>query len=108
LLLAVLLVAVTFVEIFPLEVRGPAMSIATMASWLANLFVSSTFPAFSHRVGESNAFYIFCLVTVLSWLFTWGLLPETSGRTLAQIQEIWRERAGVLFKHHHIQESQAP
>lgn len=87
-------------EIYPLEVRGPAMSIATLASWLANLFVSSTFPAFSQGVGESNAFYIFCLITTLSWLFTWALLPETSGRTLDQIQQIWRERADVLFKHH--------
>jgi MFS family permease len=50
-------------EIYPLEVRGPAMSIATLASWLANLFVSSTFPVFSHGVGESNAFYIFGLVS---------------------------------------------
>ena len=87
-------------EIYPLEVRGPAMSIATLASWLANLFVSSTFPAFSQGVGESNAFYIFSLISLLSWLFTWALLPETSGRTLDQIQEIWRERAAVLFKHH--------
>jgi MFS transporter, SP family, galactose:H+ symporter len=95
-------------EIYPLEVRGPAMSIATMASWLANLFVSSTFPAFSHGVGESNAFYIFCIVSGLSWLFTWALLPETSGRTLDQIQEIWRERSSVLFKHHHIQQPKEP
>jgi SP family galactose:H+ symporter-like MFS transporter len=94
-------------EIYPLEVRGPAMSIATLASWLANLFVSSTFPAFSHGVGESNAFYIFCLVSILSWLFTWSLLPETSGRTLDEVQEIWRERAAVLFRHHHTQKSKA-
>ena len=90
-------------EIYPLDIRGPAMSLATLASWLANLFVSSTFPAFSQGVGESNAFFIFCLVTVLSWLFTWALLPETSGRTLEQIQTIWRQRADVLFKHHKIQ-----
>lgn len=88
-------------EIYPLEVRGPAMSIATLASWLANLLVSSTFPAFSMGVGEANAFFIFGLVTFLSWLFTFGLLPETSGRTLGDIQTIWRERAAALFSHHH-------
>lgn len=87
-------------EIYPLEVRGPAMSIATLASWLANLLVSSTFPAFSVGVGEANAFFIFGLVTFLSWLFTFGLLPETSGRTLEDIQNIWRERAATLFSHH--------
>lgn len=89
-------------EIYPLDVRGPAMSIATLASWLANLFVSSTFPAFSRGVGEANAFFLFCIVSALSWLFTWALLPETSGRTLEQIQSIWRERAEVLFKHHKV------
>jgi MFS family permease len=88
-------------EIYPVQVRGPAMSLATLASWLANLLVSSTFPAFSTGVGEANAFFIFGLVTLLSWLFTFGLLPETSGRTLDAIQTIWRERAATLFSHHH-------
>ncbi|MFZ4774448.1 MAG: MFS transporter, partial [Terrimicrobiaceae bacterium] len=87
-------------EIYPMEVRGPAMSLATLASWLANLLVSSTFPAFSMGVGEANAFFIFGLVTLLSWLFTFGLLPETSGRTLDDIQAIWRQRASTLFSHH--------
>ncbi len=88
-------------EIYPMDVRGPAMSLATLASWLANLLVSSTFPAFSMGVGEANAFFIFGLVTFLSWLFTFGLLPETAGRTLDDIQTIWRERAATLFPHHH-------
>jgi MFS family permease len=87
-------------EIFPMEVRGSAMSLATLASWLANLLVSSTFPAFSSGVGEANAFFLFGLVTFLSWFFTFGLLPETSGRTLDEIQTIWRERAATLFPHH--------
>lgn len=89
-------------EIYPMQVRGPAMSLATLGSWLANLLVSSTFPAFSLGVGEANAFFIFGLVTFLSWLFTFGLLPETSGRTLDDIQAIWRERAATLFSHHGI------
>ncbi|TSA35998.1 MAG: MFS transporter [Verrucomicrobiaceae bacterium] len=87
-------------EIYPMEVRGPAMSIATLASWFANLLVSSTFPAFSMAVGEANAFFIFGLITFLSWLFTFGLLPETSGRSLAEIQTIWRDHAALLFSHH--------
>ncbi len=78
------------------------MSIATLASWLANLSSPRPSPAFSHDVGESNAFFLFCLISALSWLFTWALLPETSGRTLEQIQSIWRERADVLFKHHKV------
>ncbi|MEI8387093.1 MAG: hypothetical protein WCG76_05800 [Verrucomicrobiota bacterium] len=30
-----------------------------------------------------------------------GLLPETSGRTLDEIQSVWRDRAATLFSHHH-------
>lgn len=86
-------------EIYPMDVRGRAMSIATLASWLANLLVSSTFPAFSADVGEANAFLLFALVTVLSWIFTYGLLPETSGRTLDDIQSVWRNRAATLLRH---------
>lgn len=87
-------------EIYPDAVRGPAVGIATLASWLANFAVSSTFPAFSLAVGEANAFLIFGLITLLAWLFTFGMLPETSGRPLAEIQAIWTERAATLFKHH--------
>jgi len=89
-------------EIFPRNVRGPAMGVATLASWLANFLVSSTFPAFSLAVGEANAFFVFCLIAALSWLFTFGLLPETAGRTLDEIQAIWTERATALFNQHTI------
>lgn len=90
-------------EIYPANVRGPAMGIATLASWLANFAVSSTFPAFSLAVGEANAFFVFGLITALSFLFTFGMLPETAGRKLEEIQAIWQERAATLYKHHTIQ-----
>ncbi len=92
-------------EIYPPAVRAPAMGIATLASWLANFAVSATFPAFSLAVGESNAFFVFCLITSLSFLFTFGMLPETAGRTLEEIQGIWQERASTLYKHHTILKS---
>jgi sugar porter (SP) family MFS transporter len=87
-------------EIYPMQIRGAAMGAATLFSWLANFFVSSTFPALSAGIGEANAFFLFAFVTLFSWLFTWAMLPETGGRTLDEIQEIWKERAATLFKHH--------
>jgi SP family arabinose:H+ symporter-like MFS transporter len=83
-----------------MQIRGAAMGAATLFSWLANFFVSSTFPALSAGIGEANAFFLFAFVTLFSWLFTWAMLPETGGRTLDEIQEIWKERAATLFKHH--------
>lgn len=87
-------------EIYPMQVRGAAMGAATLFSWLANFFVASTFPSLSASIGEANAFFLFAFITVLSWLFTWAMLPETGGRTLDEIQAVWNERAETFFKHH--------
>lgn len=77
-------------EIYPLKIRGLAMSVATMANWAANLVVSLTFLTLTQALGLSATFWTFGLFTVAAWLFVYFLMPETKGRTLEEIQELWR------------------
>ncbi|GGJ82426.1 sugar porter family MFS transporter [Deinococcus aquiradiocola] len=73
-------------EIYPQEVRGRAMSVATMANWGSNLIVALTFPLLIQAAGPSPTFFIYAAVTVLAFVFVLRLVPETKGKTFDQIQ----------------------
>ena len=76
-------------EIYPLRVRGLAMSVATVANWLANLLVTLLFPELVAVIGSSLTFVLFAVLGVASLGFTWRLVPETNGRSLEQIESQW-------------------
>ena len=77
-------------EIYPLTVRGLAMSVATAANWGANLLVAITFLTLIQLAGRPLTFWIYALVGVGAWLFAWRWVPETRGRTLEEIEAHWR------------------
>lgn len=74
-------------EIFPLQLRGRAVSVATMTSWGGNLIVSFTFLSLLKAIGPSYTFWIYAVVGILGLVFVWKLVPETKGRTLEEIEE---------------------
>ncbi|MEM1337605.1 MAG: sugar porter family MFS transporter [Bacteroidota bacterium] len=94
---------VVLAEMFPNNMRSIGMSIAVAVQWAANYLVSQTFPI----VAESEVnlegvwngslpyflfmFFILCII----W-FTHKLLPETKGRTLEEIEDVWNERYGAV------------
>jgi MFS transporter, SP family, xylose:H+ symportor len=84
-------------EIFPNSVRS-AMSIAVAAQWLANLIVSWTFPMMNDNIALTKSFnhgfayWIYAVMGVLSALFIWKLVPETKGKTLEEIEKIWKKK----------------
>ncbi len=77
-------------EIYPLKVRGLAMSIATVANWAANLVVALTFLSLIQAAGRTGAFWVYAGVGVASWVFAYRLVPETRGQSLEEIEAHWR------------------
>ena len=76
-------------EIFPNKIRGRAVAIAVAAQWTANYFISSTYPAMMEfSGGVTYGFY--GLMAVLSALFVWKMVPETKGKTLEEMEAIWK------------------
>lgn len=73
-------------EIFPIDVKGAAGSLATIVSWSSAWVVSYTFN-FMMDWSSSGTFFIFTGINVLSLLFVARLVPETKGRTLEEIQD---------------------
>ncbi len=77
---------VILAEIYPVRIRGRAMSIATMTLWLSNAVVGQTFPWFLETLGASGTFWLFAAITLPVVWFVAKVVPETKGRTLEQIE----------------------
>jgi MFS transporter, SP family, galactose:H+ symporter len=73
-------------EIFPLALRGRAMSLATVANWGFNLIVAVTFLDLVSAFGSANAFLMYALLSVAALIFVVVEVPETKGHTLEQIE----------------------
>ena len=77
-------------EIYPVKIRGLAMSIATVANWGANLIVALTFLTLINAMGRTGTFWLYGIVGVGAWIFAYVLVPETKGRSLEDIEAHWR------------------
>ena len=78
-------------EIFPNKIRGKAVAIAVAAQWAANYFISSTYPAMMEfSSGMTYCFY--GAMSVLSAIFVWKMVPETKGKTLEEMEKLWKKR----------------
>lgn len=83
-------------EMFPNTIRSKAMSLAVAVQWIMNYVVSSTFPLLDRnswlveKFNHSVSFWIFGSMALLSFIFVWQMVPETKGKTLEQMEEIWK------------------
>ena len=77
-------------EMFPNSIRGRAVSVATLALWLACVLVTMTFLTIANALGAAGAFWLYASLCAVTILFVWRLTPETKGRPLEEIQELWR------------------
>jgi SP family xylose:H+ symportor-like MFS transporter len=71
------------------------LGIAVAAQWLANLVVSASFKvldgssALNALFNHGFAYWIYGLMSVLAALFVWRYVPETKGKSLEAIQDLW-------------------
>ncbi|WP_430123442.1 sugar porter family MFS transporter [Paenibacillus chibensis] len=76
-------------EIFPNRVRGIATSIASMALWAADYVVSQAFPPMLASAGPAVTFGLFGIMSLVTVLFTWRVIPETKGKSLEDMEALW-------------------
>jgi SP family galactose:H+ symporter-like MFS transporter len=79
-------------EIFPLALRGRAMSLATVANWVFNLIVSATFLNLVGAIGTAGAFLVYGVLSLAAFAFIVWMVPETKGRSLEQIEATFDSR----------------
>ncbi len=75
-------------EIFPNTIRGKAVAIAVAAQWIANFVVSSTFPSLE-AFSITFTYILYGVMSVLSAIFVWKMVPETKGKTLEDMTKLW-------------------
>jgi sugar porter (SP) family MFS transporter len=73
-------------EIYPVKIRGRAMSVATMANWGANFVVTISFLTLLGAIGDDGTFFLFGFLTVVALAYFYKQVPETKNRTLPQIE----------------------
>ena len=81
-------------EIYPLRIRGAAMSATLMCNWGMNFLVALTFLSLLNSLGDLVTFWIYAVVCVLGLGYALKLVPETKGRSLEEIEHWLRSRRG--------------
>ncbi|WP_416212775.1 sugar porter family MFS transporter [Paenibacillus donghaensis] len=79
-------------EIFPNRIRGKATAIASMALWAADYLVSQAFPPMLASAGPAITFWSFGLMALITFIFTWRVIPETKGKSLEEMESLWASR----------------
>ena len=77
-------------EIYPLRIRGTAMSVASIANWGSNFLVALTFPVLLAALGGAGSFWLFAVLGIVAWIFVYFRVPETKNRTLEEIEASFR------------------
>ncbi|HZG71008.1 MAG TPA: sugar porter family MFS transporter, partial [Chondromyces sp.] len=77
-------------EIFPLRLRGLAMGITVFCLFMMNFLVGLLFPVLFDAFGLSATFFIFVGFGIVSLLFIKRFVPETKGRSLEEIEQLFR------------------
>jgi sugar porter (SP) family MFS transporter len=79
-------------EIYPLRVRGTAMSVTLFSNWGMNFVVSLTFLTLLQALGTAGTFWLYAALCALLVAFTARFIPETRGRSLERIEADLRHR----------------
>ncbi|XP_074313305.1 polyol transporter 5-like [Silene latifolia] len=83
-------------EIFPLRLRAQGTSMGVATNRGVSGVITMTFLSLSNAITTGGGFFLFGGIAILSWLFFFTFLPETQGRTLEEMHELfddfkWKE-----------------
>lgn len=86
-------------EIFPNTIRSAAVALAVAFQWIFNFIVSSTFVpmyniqmgAMGDKFGHMFAYALYGIICVVAAIFVWRLVPETKGKTLEEMNTLFKK-----------------
>ena len=98
---AISISAVVFVllsEMYPNRVRGIAMSIAGLALWVGTYLIGQFTPWCMSHLTPAGTFFLFAVMCLPYMYIMWKKIPETTGKTLEEIELYWKEHLGSINK----------
>ena len=85
-------------EIYPGDIRGRAVAVATAVNWGAAFLVSEFFLSIVKAIGQAYAFWLFAAFCALGLAWVTVAVPETRGRSLEEIETSWGQEPGAASK----------
>lgn len=82
-------------EMYPTKIRALAMSIAGFALWIGTYLVGQLTPWLLSNLSPAGTFLLFAGMCVPYMLIMWRAVPETTGRTLEEIEKYWEDPEAV-------------
>jgi len=76
-------------EMYPAEIRGRAIAFTAASLWVATFIVVLVSP-YLLEIGPVFNFVTFGILNVVGFIFCLRYLPETKGKTLEQMKELWQ------------------
>jgi MFS family permease len=73
-------------EVFPLDVRGAAMSLAAIVNFAMNIVMTLTQTVLMEALTPAGVFFSYFVLAIVSLAFVWGIVPETKGKSLEEIE----------------------
>ena len=80
---------VLLAELYPMNIRGRAMSVATLMLWVGTAIIGQIVPWMLEVLTPAGTFLIFALCCI-PVPFILRTIPETKGLSLEDIEEVWR------------------
>ncbi len=78
-------------EMYPVKVRGAAMSIAGFSLWIGTFLIGQLTPWLMASLSPAGVFWLFGLMCLPYLWITWKLVPETTGKSLEEIEQMWNK-----------------
>ena len=75
-------------EIFPNNIRGSAMAIATTSLWVASALLVITFPYLHRLMKVFGTFWVYSIICIAGFLLIFFRLPETKGKSLEELEKL--------------------
>lgn len=76
-------------EMYPIKIRGLAMSIAGFSLWIGTFLIGQLTPWMLENLTPAGTFILFAVMCVPYMLIIWKLVPETTGKSLEEIEKMW-------------------
>ncbi|KIV99882.1 hypothetical protein, variant [Verruconis gallopava] len=80
-------------EIFPSSLRAKGVGLSTASNWLNNFIIGLITPPLVQNTGF-GAYVFFAVFCGLSFAWTWFFVPETTGRSLEQMDAVFKDFRG--------------
>ncbi len=76
-------------EMYPNAIRGVAMSIAGFSLWVGTYLIGQLTPWMLKTLSPAGTFFLFAAMCLPYMWIVWKLIPETTGKTLEEIERMW-------------------